>query len=104
MKHVIRKQLIALHLAAQPDAFAVQQRAKDYFYDQIAPALEKVLDELSSPNEWISLDSLEIDLGDLTWKNDKLVADSDHIYRVIKQSFSNVISSNRVKKSTTVTS
>ena len=88
MQHVIRKQLISLQLAAEQDAFTIQQRAKDYFYDQIAPALEKVLDELSSPGEMISIDRIEIDLGNLVWKNEKLIADSDDIYRLLKQSFS----------------
>lgn len=92
MKHVIRKQLISLQLAAGQDAFTVQQRAKDYFYDHIAPALDKVLTELSPPGEMISLDRIEIDLGDLGWKNEELIADRDHIYRVLKESFADRLS------------
>jgi hypothetical protein len=102
MKHVIRKQMISLQLTAGHDAFAVQQRAKDYFYEHIAPALEKVLDELSSPGEMICLDRLEIDLGDLTWKNEKLVADSDQIYRTLKQRFSQALSADAGTKTNTV--
>jgi hypothetical protein len=99
MKHVIRKQLITLQLAAEQDAFAVQQKAKEYFYDQIAPALEKVLDELSLPGETISIDRIEIDLGDLGWKNNTLIADNEHIYRALKQSFSDKLSAEgRLKK------
>jgi hypothetical protein len=93
MKHVIRKQLIALQLAAGQDAFTVQQQVKDYFYDHIAPALDKVLTELSSADEMISLDRIEIDLGDLALKNEKLVADNEHIYRILKQSISGRLSS-----------
>src|SRR3954466_5245170 len=95
MKHVIRKQVISLQLNTEHNAFVVQQQAKDYFNDHIVPVLEKVLDEVSSPDESIILDKLEIDLGDF-------MADSDHVYRILKQSFAGIIY--RVKNNVTITS
>ncbi|OQP60575.1 hypothetical protein A3860_32695 [Niastella vici] len=106
MKHVIRKQLISLQLAAGHDAFSIQQSARDYFYDQVAPALDKVLTELSSPNEMISLDRVEIDLGNLHWKNEKLIANSEQLYQILKQSLSERLSATgreETNKATSVT-
>jgi hypothetical protein len=92
MKHLIRKQVITLQLDAGQNAFLIQQQARDYYYQQIAPALEKLFDELSSENEIVHIEKLEIDLGDLGWKNDRFGLDKESIYRILKQTFGNTIS------------
>jgi len=46
MKHLIRKQVIALNLDAGLNAFLIQQQVRDFYYQQIAPAIEKTFDEL----------------------------------------------------------
>lgn len=96
MKHVIRKQVIDLHLSAEHNAFTVQQQAKAYFYDHIAPVLEQVLDELSRPEEMLTIDKLEINLGKLSWTNHKLMMDSNELYRVIRNSTTELLSSELV--------
>ena len=92
MKHQIRKQVITLQLDAGQNAFLIQQQARDYYYQQIAPALEKLFDELSSENEIVHIEKLEIDLGDLGWKNDRFALDKESIYRILKQTFGNTVS------------
>lgn len=92
MKHLIRKQVITLQLDAGQNAFSIQQQARDYYYLHIAPVLEKLFEELSSENEIVQIEKLEIDLGDLGWKNDRFTLDNDSLYRVLKQSLSKTLS------------
>lgn len=92
MKHLIGKQVIALNLDAGQNAFSIQQQASDFYYEQIAPALEKLFDELSSANEIICIEKLEIDLGDLGWRNDRFTLDKESIYRILKQTLGNTVS------------
>jgi hypothetical protein len=92
MKHLIRKQVINLELDAGQNAFSIQQQLRDHYYQQIAPALERLFDELSSENEIIQFEKLEIHLGDLGWNNDRFTSDKDSIYKILKQSFSKAIS------------
>jgi hypothetical protein len=91
MKHQIRKQVIVLHLDAQQNAFLIQQQAREYYYRQIVPAMQKLFDELATENEIISIDTLEIDLGELGWKNDHFTLDESGIYSILKDSFKKVI-------------
>ncbi|MGZ5287040.1 MAG: contractile injection system tape measure protein, partial [Flavisolibacter sp.] len=96
MKHLIRKQLISLQLDAGQNSFLIQQQARDFYYQQITPALEKLFDELSLENEIIYIEKLEIDLGDLGWKNDRFTLDKDAIYRILIQSFGKSISKSAI--------
>jgi hypothetical protein len=93
MKHLIRKQVISLSVDAGQNAFSIQQRARDFYYQQIAPVLEKLFDELSTENEVIQIEKLEIDLGDLGWTNKSFTLDKESIYRILKQSLGNIVSS-----------
>ncbi|HMH32925.1 MAG TPA: contractile injection system tape measure protein, partial [Puia sp.] len=93
MKHLVRKQVIEVSLDAGQDAFSIQQQIRDYYDHQIMPVLEKVFDELSTDGEIIEMDKLEIDLGDLGWKNNRFILDTDSIHRIVKQSFLNAFSS-----------
>ena len=65
MNHVIRKQVIALTIDAGQDHFRVQQKASDYFYQRIAPALEKVLDELSDETHILTIGKMELDFREV---------------------------------------
>ena len=95
MKHMIRKQVITLQLDAGRNVFSIQQQARDYYFQQITPALEKLFDELSSENEIVHIEKLEIDLGDLGWKNDHFTLDKDAIYQILKQTFGKTVSASR---------
>jgi hypothetical protein len=68
MQHLIKKQSVSLQLPKQLDAFRMQQLAGTHFWRDVLPALEKIFDELSDENEFISIDQLEIDLGVISEK------------------------------------
>lgn len=63
MQHIIRKQTWDLLIDGRLDAFRIQQILSTRNRDSIIPLLEKEFDRLSSDDEVISLDRLEIDLG-----------------------------------------
>jgi hypothetical protein len=52
-----------LTISGRLDAFRTQHLAGPFYYRQLLPALERVFDELSSEDEVISIDKLELDLG-----------------------------------------
>ncbi len=66
MRHTIQKQIIELSLPKGVDAFALQQRVSDRFYLDILPELEKHFNELSAPDQTLTIEKLEIDLGNIT--------------------------------------
>jgi hypothetical protein len=63
MQHKIRKQVMDLTISGRLDAFRTQHLAGPFYYRQLLPALQRVFDELSSEDEVISIDKLELDLG-----------------------------------------
>lgn len=63
MQHRIRKQVMNLTINNRLNAFRTQHLAGPFYYRQLMPALEKIFNELSTENETISLDKLELDLG-----------------------------------------
>lgn len=87
MKHLIRKQVINLQLDASQDHFFIQQQARDYYYKHVAPAMEKLFDELCQEDEIIGIERFEIDLGNLGWKDERFTLDEVSIYPILKQSF-----------------
>ena len=83
---MIMKQVIELRVDAHLDAFSVQHQAREYYYHRLVPAIEKIFDELSSDDEVISIDKLEIDLGNLGWKNDVFALDEAALHEILKES------------------
>ena len=65
-KHLIGKQVLLLYTDRQKNAFALQQQFCDTYRRAIVPALELLFDRLSSPELYIRLDKVEIDLGVLS--------------------------------------
>ncbi|MBS1596995.1 MAG: hypothetical protein JST75_02135 [Bacteroidetes bacterium] len=63
MKHIIKKQFIELTLDKQLDHFRLQQLVSQHYWDHIVPILQKEFDKISSEDEIIQIDRLEIDLG-----------------------------------------
>ncbi|MBC7903446.1 MAG: hypothetical protein H7Y27_08480, partial [Gemmatimonadaceae bacterium] len=63
MKHIIKTQRIEFVTDANAEAFDLQHRVSAIFYSSLLPQIEKVFDEISSPDQIIQFDSLEIDLG-----------------------------------------
>ena len=67
MRHVIKKQVLEISLATDRDMFKVQQKAGQYYYSHVLPALEKILNGLTDENHVIQIDHLEINLGAVEW-------------------------------------
>jgi hypothetical protein len=70
MRHVIKKQVLELRFAQGKDMFLLQQKASEFFYSHLLPALEKIFDKLSDENNTIEIDRLELDLGLIEWDKD----------------------------------
>lgn len=66
MRHLVKRQIFDLRLPSHREAFGAQQRLSRFFWDEAAPALEKLFDRLAPANRVLRLDRLEIDLGNLT--------------------------------------
>jgi Contractile injection system tape measure protein len=56
MRHVIKKQVLELRFAQGKDMFLLQQKASQFFYSHLLPALEKIFDKLSDENNTIEID------------------------------------------------
>jgi hypothetical protein len=63
MQHVIARQVFELNLRNSREAFAVQQAVSHAFREHAIPALERLFDQLSTEEEWITIDRIEIRLG-----------------------------------------
>jgi len=84
MRHLIKKQVIELKLDTDIDIFSVQDRANRFYYDTILPALEKILNGLTDESHIIQMETLEIDLGAITWGDNQDSIKMNEIYRKIE--------------------
>lgn len=66
MQHLINRQTIQLHLMRSDDAFQMQQLISDHYWNDLMPMMTSLFDELSTNEEVIRLDRLEVDLGQIT--------------------------------------
>src|SRR5690554_1862440 len=65
--HIILKQVLELVIPKNHNAFEFQQEIAELSKKKLEPALEKLFDSYSTPNEIISIDILEINLGKQKW-------------------------------------
>jgi len=64
MTHFIRQQYLEVDLkGSESDGFALQHRLSYLYYAQLLPAIEKALDQYSSPDIHLVIDRLDIDAG-----------------------------------------
>lgn len=63
MQHLVKKQTIVLQLTRNEDAFQMQQLLSMHYWNDIVPILSSLFDELSSEEEIIQVDRVELDLG-----------------------------------------
>ncbi|NEW84057.1 MAG: hypothetical protein GZ094_17050 [Mariniphaga sp.] len=64
MTHFIRQQYLDIDLkGSESDGFALQHRLSDLYHAQLLPAIEKALDQCSSPDFHLIIDRLDIDIG-----------------------------------------
>lgn len=64
MTHFIRQQYLDVDLkGSESDGFAMQHHLSDLYYAKVLPAIEKALDQCSSPDIHLIIDRLDIDAG-----------------------------------------
>lgn len=79
MQHVIRKQIIELRLQKNLNAFRLQHKISQDYWDTVCPALSDIFDSYTHQNEVINLDKLEIDLGVI---NNKSIYESSWVQNI----------------------
>ncbi len=65
--HIILKQVLELVIPKNQNAFEFQQEIAELSKKKLEPELEKLFDSYSSPDEILSIDFLEINLGKQKW-------------------------------------
>jgi hypothetical protein len=95
--HVIQKLFIELTVPRGEDAFSLGQRLEQLLEEKLYRKLEPVFDRLAGANQWMELDKLEIDLGELYVQQD----DEQWLDQAYKQ-FRDIIESAVVSASPTV--
>lgn len=66
-RHIIKRQILEVEVCSPGiSGQAIQQRLSEVYRYQVIPALEQTLNRLSDRERWISIDRLEIDLGELS--------------------------------------
>jgi Contractile injection system tape measure protein len=86
MRHVIRKQVMDIGTRSGA-GYQLQQLARNYYYSEILPVLEKIFDELGKEHEVLMLDRLEIDIGQLMQKENSISLPAGDLYKIIRQQF-----------------
>lgn len=66
--HIILKQVLEFVIPKNQNAFEFQQELGELSKKKLEPALEKLFDSYSSPDEILSIDFLEINLGKQKWQ------------------------------------
>ncbi|NUQ23496.1 MAG: hypothetical protein HUU34_06065 [Saprospiraceae bacterium] len=65
-RHLIGRQILELRLSGAQEVPALQENLSKHYWQRISPAIERLFDRLAPPDELLSLDRLEINLGRLT--------------------------------------
>jgi|GEM_PF-4845734 len=60
--HVIHTQIVELQLADSTDAYAVQSKAGEFVREEVHPALERVWSDMYSPDQYVIVDRMELNL------------------------------------------
>ena len=66
MNHIIKQQRIEVQIHQKMDSFLIQQKLSDGYWTYILPLLDSIFQNFSSEDQVIMLDSITIDLGNLT--------------------------------------
>jgi hypothetical protein len=67
--HLVYKQKVTLHLPRKDEAAAFQERVSKLLRNELNESLERILDEAFPPDKIIRIDSLQLDLGNISAQN-----------------------------------
>ena len=68
MTHLIGKQILNLIIRDKTNPYALQQQLYELYWDVLVPAIDELFDELSTTDEIIRIDSLQVDLGNIDFE------------------------------------
>jgi len=68
MNHIIGKQIIDLQINTDQEAHVLQHQFSRLYWNEMVPAMNQLFDELSGPDEMLTIDRLEINLGNMSTK------------------------------------
>ena len=68
-RHTIGKQVFQIVVSDTNKAFGLQQEVSKLFWENIVPALEQLFDQYADPDDLISIENLQLDLGFIPEKN-----------------------------------
>lgn len=69
--NIVQKQKINFHYKGRTDGFAIQKEITDWYYQQLFPELQSMMDDTAPDNLYIKIDKLELDIfvkGTGDWK------------------------------------
>lgn len=92
--HMIRRQVFDLHVDDEDQAKSLQNLISRIFSTRLSPLIESVLDEFSHPDELISIQRLDIDVGKLS--PDKFETQlEERIIQALRQALATSVSSGK---------
>lgn len=65
--HIINRQVIDLSVRSKENAFAIQQRVREIYFTEVVPLLDQVMSSITTSDEMLYIDRLEVDLGVLNY-------------------------------------
>jgi Contractile injection system tape measure protein len=86
MQHVIKKQVIELLIDKNLDSFNIQQQVSNHYLQQILPLLQEKFDDITTEDEILILDKLEIDIGIVSAAEiSNIKIDNSFIKKIVEQ-------------------
>lgn len=64
--HIIKKQLIDLHISSKLPAFETQKQFQEVFKRRVLPLMQALMDDLGPMEEVVQIEKLEVDLGKIS--------------------------------------
>lgn len=68
-RHIIKRQILDLHISSDLKAFEVQNKISTLYRSQIIPLIEAYCNQISDPDQIYRIDHLEIDIGTIEAEN-----------------------------------
>ncbi len=67
--HIIKRQVLDIHTDVRENAYQVQDRVKELYYEKMLPMIEEACNAYNTGGEIIRLDQFTLDLGEVDLKN-----------------------------------
>jgi len=85
MNHIIMKQHMDIQMKNGLDSFGIQQKLSDQYWSYFIPLFDEIFDELTHENEVLSINKIEIDLGEILLEEILKINEKPELLRKTKQ-------------------